>query len=127
MFQQTLSFCIFSLLLHITREKPICLTKVIRNLPIDQNFKTLARIYGRVGESEQFITHDCPLDDTNTKKWQCLVNTNKYIESIQVCNGKNDCTEEGVDWSDESDEAPERCKGANNKMIAICSSNHEIF
>lgn len=94
-------------------------TKAIRNLPIDQNFKTLARIYGRVGESEQFITHDCPLDNTNTKKWQCLVNTNKYIESIQVCDGKNDCTEEGVDWSDESDEAPERCKGANNKMIAI--------
>ena len=94
-------------------------TKIITNLPIDQNFKSLARIYGRVENSEHFITHDCPLDDINTKRWQCLVNTDRFIESIQVCDGNPDCTMENVDWLDESDEAPERCKGANNRMIAI--------
>ena len=94
-------------------------TKVIRDLPIDQNFKTLSRIYGRIGETERYITHDCPRNDTNTKKWQCLVNTDRYIESVQVCDGFNDCRDESDEWMDESDEDPERCKGSNNNMIVI--------
>ena len=99
-------------------------TKVIKKLPMDENFKTVARIYGSLkgkdgSNEERYITHDCPLRDTDTKKWQCLLNTAKVIESKQVCDGNHDCCDEAGQCWDESDEAPERCKGTNNGMITI--------
>ena len=97
--------------------------KVISKLPIDQDFKTIERIYGSIKQNgvsnkERYITHDCPLEPTNTNKWQCL-KTAKMIESDQVCNGHNDCCDKHDDCWDESDEDPERCKGTNNKLIVV--------
>ena len=99
-------------------------SKVINKLPVDQNFKTIARIYGSLKGSdgsnvERYIIHDCPLRGTNTNKWQCVFNHEKTIESRQLCDGHNDCCEEATKCTDESDEDPGRCKGANNKMIVV--------
>ena len=102
-------------------------TKVINKLPVDQNFKTIARIYGSLNGSdgsnvERYIIHDCPLRGTNTNKWQCVFNHEKIIESRQLCDGHNDCCEEATKCTDESDEDPGRCKGANNKMIVVSNA-----
>ena len=49
--------------------------KTIVNLPIDQNFKVIERIYGSLEKEdglneERYIIHDCPLKNENTNKWQ---------------------------------------------------------
>ena len=97
--------------------------KTIVNLPIDQNFKVIERIYGSLEKEdglneERYIIHDCPLENENTNKWQCL-NTKNVIEGHQVCNGQTNCCEGSSDCWDTSDEDPVRCKGGNNKMIVI--------
>ena len=84
-------------------------SKMISNLPINENFKALARIYGDLGNGK-FVTFDCPLKDVTTNLWYCKSKQN--IRSDKVCDGKEDC------W-DKSDEDAKLCRGSNNKLIQI--------
>ena len=84
-------------------------SKMIQNLPINQNFKALLRSYADLG-GEQFVTFDCLLNELNTKSWYCK--SKQVIRSDEVCNTKEDC------W-DASDEDPMLCRGSNNNLVQI--------
>ena len=85
-------------------------SKLITKLPINENFKVLARIYGDLGD-EKFVTFDCPLEDLSTNLWYCKIYV-QTISSDQVCDSKEDCY-------DKSDEDETLCRGSNNKLIQI--------
>ena len=84
-------------------------SKTIANLPINENFKALARIYGGLGNGK-FVTFDCPLQDVRTNLWYCR--NKQIISSDMVCDSTEDC------W-DKSDEDATLCRGSNNKLIQI--------
>ena len=99
--------------------------KIIKKLPINEEFKTITRVYGALSKLEniaedRFITFDCAKSSKNisTNIWTCL-DTLKEIQSSQVCDGKLDCCHADGDCFDKSDEEPERCKGSNNKLVLL--------
>ena len=84
-------------------------SKMITNLPINEEFKVLVRSYGDLGD-ETYITFDCPLKDLSTNLWYCQ--NKQTISSDKVCDTKEDCY-------DKSDEDATLCRGSNNKLIQI--------
>ena len=100
-------------------------TKMIKKLPINEEFKTITRVYGSLSQLEnisedRFITFDCAKSSKNisTNIWRCLKSLEE-IQSSQVCDGKLDCCLADGPCFDKSDEEPEKCKGSNNKLVLL--------